>query len=83
MTSADRLAEAARSYLPARWHREDGEWYTETAQCVEVRAALAAYDADAERRQAEQAIIDAALTSPLYAGSEIWFAVRRLRELDQ
>ena len=82
---ADRLAEAARHLQRTRDNIGTADYEIARADLWD---ALAAYDADAERRQAERAIIDAAKR---YAEchwdegllEELLIAVRRRRELDQ
>lgn len=79
---ADRLAEAARKHGGLCGDQPD--WL--------LTAALAAWDADRERRDADQAIIDAAErwldaglvnVSPGSPDDRLRAAVRRRRELDQ
>ena len=84
MTPADRLAEAARELLDV------SDW---RALHIRLADALAAWDADTERRQAEQDVIAAAMAFLPSEGSygytndndyhALALAVRRLRQLDQ
>lgn len=79
MSSSDRLAEAVQHAHLGAYDLPRHPGYP--VDGCSVCWSLLTYDADAPLREAEQAVIDAALSSPLYAGSDIWFAVRRLREV--